>query len=150
MTKPVELPQKGATKLLLLRTRFHNGWTGGQLYINDECFCFTLEDQVRERQGVSVEKWKVYGETAIPRGIYNVVFANSPKFGPDTITLLKVEGFEGIRIHAGNSAKDTEGCIIVGYRIGRGGIIVPETTRPALRDLKLRLKEQKDISIQIL
>ena len=143
-------------KLLLLRTRFHDGWCGGQLYINDDYFCFSLEDQVREPENrlggerVAVEKWKVYGETAIPRGIYNVVFANSPKFGPDTITLLKVEGFEGIRIHAGNSAKDTEGCIIVGYRITRGGIIVPGTTRPALRDLKLRLKGQEDISMEIL
>ena len=143
-------------KLLLLRTRFHNGWTGGQLYINDEYFCFTLEDQMREPENrlggerIAVEKWKVYGETAIPRGIYKVVFANSPKFGPDTLSLLKVEGFEGIRIHAGNSAKDTEGCIIVGYRITRGGIIVPGTTRPALRDLKLRLKEQKDMTIQII
>ena len=137
-------------KLLLLRTRFHNGWTGGQLYINDEYFCFTLEDQVREKYGVAVEKWKVYGETAIPCGTYEMVFANSPKFGPDTLSLLKVPGFEGIRIHAGNSAKDTEGCIIVGYRITRGGVIVPGTTRPALRDLKLRLKEQKDMTIQII
>ena len=143
-------------KLLLLRTRFHDGWCGGQLYINDDYFCFSLEDQVREPENrlggerVAVEKWKVYGETAIPRGIYNVVFANSPKFGPDTISLLKVEGFEGIRIHAGNSAKDTEGCIIVGYRITSNGIIVPGTTRPALRDLKLRLKEQKDMTIQII
>src|SRR3990167_3026729 len=138
-------------KLLLYRTRLHNGWTGGQLYINDEFLCFTLEDQVRERQGVPVEKWKIYGETAIPRGIYKVVLQTSPKFGPDTITLLKVEGFEGIRIHAGNSAKDTEGCIIVGYRITRGGIIVPGTTRPALRDLKLRLKQASGtLSIQVI
>src|SRR3990167_2560259 len=93
-------------KLLLYRTRLHNGWTGGQLYINDEFLCFTLEDQIREKDGVPVEKWKVYGETAIPRGTYEVVLQTSPKFGPDTITLLKVEGFEGIRIHAGNSAKD--------------------------------------------
>ena len=73
-------------KLLLLRTRFHNGWTGGQLYINDEYFCFTLEDQMREPENrlggerIAVEKWKVYGETAIPRGIYKMVFANSPTF----------------------------------------------------------------------
>ena len=137
-------------KLLLYRTRLHNGWTGGQLYINDEFLCFTLEDQVREKDGVPVEKWKVYGETAIPRGTYEVVLQTSPKFGPDTITLLKVEGFEGIRIHAGNSAKDTEGCIIVGYRIGSGGVIVPGTTRPALRDLKKALKGQNEITIQVL
>jgi hypothetical protein len=92
----------------------------------------------------------VDGKTAIPRGIYKVVFQNSPKFGPDTLTLLKVPGFTHIRIHSGNTHEDTEGCIIIGYRITRDGIIVPGTTRPALRDLKKALKGQKEISIQVI
>lgn len=137
-------------KLKLLRNRFNKEWTGGQLYIDDEFFCFTLEDEIREQDGVPVEKWKVKGETAIPRGIYDVVFQNSPRFGPDTLTLLKVPGFTHIRIHAGNTEKDTEGCILVGYRLTDNGIIVPGTTRSALRDLKRQLKEADKITIQVI
>lgn len=138
-------------QLLLRRTRFYDTHTTGQLYINGEYFGFTLEDKVREVGGVPIEKWKVYGETAISRGSYEVVLETSPRFGPDTITLQKVPGFTGIRIHAGNTADDTEGCILVGYRIGRGGVIVPGTTRPALRDLKAILRRANEpITIQII
>jgi hypothetical protein len=137
-------------KLRLLRNRFKENYTTGQLYLGEDYFCFTLEDCVREKEGVAVEKWKVDGKTAIPRGIYKVVFQNSPKFGPDTLTLLKVPGFTHIRIHSGNTHEDTEGCIIVGYRITRDGVIVPGTTRPALRDLKKHLKGHKNVTIQVL
>jgi hypothetical protein len=137
-------------KLRLLRNRFKENYTTGQLYLGEDYFCFTLEDCVREKEGVAVEKWKVYGQTAIPRGIYKVVFQNSPKFGPDTLTLLKVPGFTHIRIHSGNTHEDTEGCIIVGYRITRDGVIVPGTTRPALRDLKKALKGHKEVTIQVI
>jgi len=144
-------------KLKLLRNRFNPEWTTGQLYVNDEFFCFTLEDEVREpygwskEDGVPIEQWKVKGETAIPRGIYSVVFENSPHFGPDTLTLKNVPGFSHIRIHAGNTEKDTDGCILVGYRITDNGVIVPGTTRPALADLKALLKPAfRDITIQII
>lgn len=137
-------------KLKLLRNRFHKDYTVGQLYIDDEFFCFTLEDEVREKDGEPVEKWKVKAETAIPRGIYDVVFQDSPKFGPDTLTLLKVPGFSHIRIHSGNTAKDTEGCIIVGYRVNSKGVIIPGTTRPALADLKKKVKAATEkVTIQI-
>jgi hypothetical protein len=137
-------------KLRLLRNRFHDLFTTGQLYLNDDYFCFTLEDKMREKEGVAIDKWKVYGQTAIPRGIYKVVFQNSPKFGVDSLALLKVPGFSHIYIHSGNTHEDTEGCIIVGYRITRDGVIVPGTTRPALRDLKKALKGHKEISIQVI
>ena len=137
-------------KLKLLRNRFKEDYTAGQLYIEDEFFCFTLEDKVREEDGVAVEKWKIPGETAIPRGIYKVVFQDSPHFGPETLTLLNVPGFKYIRIHGGNTAKDTEGCLLVGYRINDSGVIVPGTSRPALRDLKRRLRNEADITIQII
>jgi len=128
-------------KLKLLRNRFTDDYTTGQLYINDEYFCFTLEDKVREQDGVPVEKWKIDGQTAIPRGIYNVVLQNSFKFGPDTLTLLKVPGFTHIRIHAGNTHRDTEGCIIVGWKITKEGVIIPGTTRTCLFTLKQKFKE---------
>jgi hypothetical protein len=143
-------------KLKLLRTKLRDNLTNGQLYINDEFFCFTLEDKVREPlqngaggDGVPVEKWKIKGETAIPRGIYEVVLEDSPRFGPDTITLRNVPGFTKIRVHSGNSPDDTEGCIIVGFRLNDNGIIVPGTTRPAVRELKARIRGHQKVTIQV-
>jgi len=136
-------------KLRLLRNRFHDNYTTGQLYIDEEFFCFTLEDCVREVEGIPVKDWKVWGETAIPRGIYNVEFQSSRKFGPHTLTLLDVPGFTHIRIHAGNTAEDTEGCIIVGSRLN-GGLIVPGTTRNTLAHLKGRLSDAEKMTIQVI
>jgi hypothetical protein len=118
-------------EITVLRNRFKPDYTAGQLYIDGEYFCFTLEDEIREV--------KVPGETAIPEGFYDLVFEDSPKFGPQTLTLRDVPGFKHIRIHSGNSEKDTEGCIIVGFRITKEGIIVPGTTRTALAELKKRV-----------
>lgn len=137
-------------RLKLLRNRFTDEYTTGQLYLEDTYFCFTLEDEVREITGQPVEKWKVNGETAIPRGIYKLTLETSTRFGPDTITIHNVPGFKGIRIHSGNSEKDTEGCPIVGYRITKEGVIVPGTTRPCLADLKHILKREPEHTIQII
>lgn len=123
-------------ELTLLRNRFKEDYTAGQLYIDGVYFCFTLEDKVREQDGVPIEKWKIYGQTAIPQGIYEVFLDDSPKFGPQTLTLKDVPGFSKIRIHSGNTSVDTEGCIIVGYRLNNNGVIVPGTTKKALLDLK--------------
>lgn len=127
--------------LTLYRVRFLDNRTVGQLYVDGEFQCFTLEDVVREVPGQPVEKWKVWGETAIPQGYYKVVLQNSPKFGIDTMTLLNVPGFSHIRIHGGNTEKDTEGCILVGYKIHEKGVIIPGTSKPALLDLKGIVKQ---------
>lgn len=81
--------------------------TGGLLLLNETVFCFTLEDQVRTGE-------KVPEETAIPAGNYKVKLTMSPKFGYVTPEVLNVPNFTGIRIHAGNTDKDTAGCILVG------------------------------------
>lgn len=128
----------------ILRARKLPTHTIGQLYVNDEFFCFTLEDVVREVGNQPVERWKVFGETAIPAGRYNVSFEQSARFGTDTITINNVPGFSHIRIHSGNTAKDTEGCIIVGYKLTADNIIQPGTTRPALADLKSILKRANE------
>jgi hypothetical protein len=139
-------------KLKLLRTRFGDELTNGQLYLdNDEFFCFTLEDPVREKDGVPVEKWKIKGQTAIPKGMYEVTLEDSRKFGPETITIHNVPGFTGIRIHAGNSPADTEGCPIIGFKLDHRGLIFPGTTRPAVNELKRRIRFVTDkVTIQII
>lgn len=100
-------------KLFIARKKMQ-GFTPGRLYIDGILECSTLEDQVREIEGQPVGLWKIHGETAIPRGTYQVVVTYSNRFKRQLPLLLNVPGFEGVRIHPGNTAADTEGCILVG------------------------------------
>ena len=136
-------------ELILKRTRLKEEYTVGQLYVDGEFFCFTLEDKVREVPNVPVQTWKIKGETAIPYGKYKVILEHSPRFGPETLTILGVPGFVGIRMHSGNTHKDTEGCIILGYRVRDDGVIIPGTTRPAVNDLKKVVRSASDCNILI-
>lgn len=88
-------------------------YTVGRMMVNGEFFCNTLEDVVREIDVNGVGKVK--GETAIPAGKYKVIVNYSPKFGRQMPRLLNVPFFDGILIHSGNTAKDSAGCILVGY-----------------------------------
>lgn len=95
-------------ELTLNRIFLGSSATIGELLVNDKHLCDTLEDRVRP------EGEKVYGKTAIPEGTYEVKLTHSPRFKKILPEILNVPNFSGIRIHTGNSSKDTEGCIIVG------------------------------------
>jgi len=90
-------------------------FTPGEMFINGEHFCWTLEDTIREIPGKMPVEWKIYGKTAIPVGMYKVVINWSSRFKRQMIQLLNVKGFEGVRIHNGPTEKSTDGCILVHY-----------------------------------
>lgn len=104
-------------EIAIVRTSDNKESTLGELYIDGDLFCATLEDTYREI--------KVDGETRIPAGRYAIGLRHgSPKgkhylkrYGtPGMIWLQDVPGFKYIYIHIGNSAKDTRGCILVGFQ----------------------------------
>lgn len=101
-------------KLTLQRVKLGEDYTIGKLLVDGKFICYTLEDKVREEIGVPVEQWKVAGKTAIPKGTYSVTITMSNRFKIKLPLLDSVPGFSGVRIHTGNSSKDTEGCILVG------------------------------------
>lgn len=124
-------------QLQLIRREFSEECTIGELFINGEFFCFTLEDREREGQP------KVPGKTAIPWGIYRVIIDASRRFGRLMPRLVDVPGFEGVRIHVGNTDKDTEGCILLGRRVAPGSKAI-EASRLAFDDFYARLAAALD------
>lgn len=93
-------------------------YTIGKMAIDGKYFCNTLEDKVRDLTKES----KVFGRTAIPAGTYRVTMTYSPKFKRVMPLVNGVPQFEAIRIHPGNKAEDTEGCILVGENTVIGGL----------------------------
>lgn len=114
-------------KLLLKRRYLGDEYTIGSLFINDTYFSDTLEDKVRDhnKDGDLNDpgEGKVYGNTAIPYGEYQVIVNKSPKFGRMLPRLLNVPHFEGILIHRGNTHHDSAGCILVGENKVKGMVI---------------------------
>jgi len=102
------------------RIHFDPDYTVGELFIDGVRHCFTLEDTVREKLGVSVASWKIAGKTAIPSGRYEIKVSFSERFKKHLPILLTVPGFVGVRIHTGNTSENTEGCILVGDSWGGG------------------------------
>ena len=141
-------------ELLLTRIAKKKTYTIGRLCILEKVideystgtaekyFCDTLEPTWRDYKNGA---YKVKGRSAIPEGRYAVVISYSPKFKQWLPILLGGPEFnrkwQGIRIHAGNTAADTEGCILVGQNREVGKVL---DSRKWLYELKQRIVEAKD------
>ena len=141
-------------ELILERIAKRKTYTIGRLYIRrqvmdeylpgieDQYFCDTLEPTWRDYANGG---YKVKGRSAIPEGRYAVVISWSPKFKMWLPILLGGPEFnkqwQGIRIHAGNTAKDTQGCILVGKNREVGKVL---DSRIWVHRLKQKIVEAKD------
>lgn len=115
-------------EVLIDRAWKKDGYTISRLYVNGKLFgCNTLEDTdrgLKQKMDLDeIKNKKVYGQTAIPIGSYECVYTYSNRFKKMLPLLKDVPGFDGIRIHSGNSAKDTEGCILVGLNLKKGMVL---------------------------
>ena len=137
-------------KLKLVRKYRKENYTIGKLYVDGVYFCDTIEDKDRgldDAMGLAeIMVKKRYGETAIPYGTYKVEITYSPKYKRLMPEIKNVKGFSGIRIHSGNTAKDTLGCLIIGRNTQVG--MVTES-RKTYNKLFALMKDAKDISIEI-
>ncbi len=135
-------------KLLLKRICLPT-YTIGHLYIDGKYFCDTIEDTVRDlnKNGVFDNgEIKIPDHTAIPYGTYKVTITYSNKFKRDMPLINDVPNFVGIRIHSGNTAEDTEGCILVGENKVKGKVINSKITFDKLYPI---LKEAFDKGVEI-
>lgn len=142
-------------ELLLKRIALQDTYTIGKLYVNGTYFCDTIEDKVRDlnKDGDlnDVGEGKIPSLTAIPYGKYEITLkVKSPKFslkpsyswcGGYLPRLINVPHFEGILIHAGNTADSSAGCILVGENKVKGQVINSMVT---LKKLYPILKEALD------
>lgn len=120
--------------------RLHKGSNSviGELTVDGVWECYTLEDVERDV--------KIKCETAIPKGTYKVIINQSNRFKKLMPLLLNVPGFEGVRIHSGNTNHDTEGCILVGRTRSKDFI---GQSRKAFAQLFEKMKKAKDITLII-
>ena len=127
-------------KLRLERFEYGSSYTIGKFYIDGVYHSFSLEDVVRKGE-------KVNGQTAIPTGTYPVIIDLSARFGKQLPHVLSVPGFEGIRIHSGNTSKDTDGCILLGHTYAGKDFI--GNSKLAYDVFFNKLKEDKTATIKI-
>lgn len=141
-------------KLELYRKYRKNGYTIGLLYADGKFVCNTLEDTDRgltsamsERQIASI---KVKGKTAIPTGVYSIIVTYSPRFKKQMPLLYNVKGFEGVRIHSGNTANDTEGCILCGKNTEVGKVTSSRIwTEKVYELINNAIRKRESVTIEI-
>ena len=131
-------------KLVLIRHARRADYTIGRLEDeNGMKICDTLEPIWRNYDGGEM---KIPRKSAIPEGSYRMVVTKSRRFQKYLPLLVGVPGFEGVRIHAGNTSRDTEGCILVGQNLQVGKVL---WSRITLEKLMKLIENEKEIYIII-
>lgn len=142
-------------KLVLKRINNQDNYCEGKLYIDGIYQCDVIEDTDRgltnEMSITEIQSKKVYGETAIPKGTYQITLdVVSPKFKDRSWAtfcesklprLLDVPGFEGVLIHVGNEASNSLGCLLVGQKTKDGWV---SNSTQTFKDLYYKLKQATD------
>ena len=152
-------------KLELKRIAKKDKYTIGHLYVDNKFFCDTLEDPDRGLTSTmnltEIKSKKIKGDTAIPTGTYKITLdVVSPKYsnfskypyvkfcGGKMPRLLNIPGYEGVLIHAGNTQKDTEGCLLVGLNKVVGKVINSQVTWKKLYEILQKDKNNLSITIK--
>ena len=139
-------------RITLVRIANRPTYCIGKLYVDGKYFCDTIEDTDRGLDDLmdvnEILARKIKGETAIPTGIYEVTITYSPKYKKMMPLVNNVKGYSGIRIHSGNTAKDTEGCLIVGKNKEVGKVLESRATYNALYKRLVSTKSKIIIDIQ--
>ena len=131
-------------KLILTRHARRADYTIGRLEDeNGKKICDTLEPTWRAYKGGEL---KIPKKSAIPEGSYRMVVTKSRRFQKYLPLLVGVPGFEGVRIHAGNTSRDTEGCILVGQNLQVGKVL---WSRITLEKLMKLIENEKEIYLII-
>ena len=141
-------------ELKLIRKYRKTDYTIGILYINNEYFCEILEDTDRGlKDSMSLEeikKIKIKDQTCIPYGKYQILMTYSPKYKKIMPLVNNVKGFEGIRIHSGNTNKDTSGCLLPGFNKIKGQVINSRETFNKLYNLiQTAINNKENVTIEI-
>lgn len=152
-------------ELIVDRKCKKQSYTISNLTIDGKWFCNVLEDADRGLDDsmsiAKIRELKKPSITAIPKGTYEITLdVISPKYCTNSFykqvcngkvpRLLNVKGFEGILIHAGNTDKDSAGCLLVGMNLEKGKVLKSQETfrklYEVLNEAKLR---GEDIQITI-
>ena len=141
-------------KIRLHRKWLKKGYSIGILYVNGERICETLEDTDRGLQEFNpleeIKAKKIPGETAIPIGTYQITWTYSPRFKKMLPLLNGVPGYEGVRIHSGNRAQDTEGCILCGRNTEPGTVTSSRYWTGKVNSLiEKAIKNKEEVTITI-
>lgn len=152
-------------ELRLERIALRSEYTIGKLYVDGKYVCDTIEDTVRDldKDGKFANgEVKIPGKTAIPYGRYEITMkVKSPKYSNFSKyswakkydgylpRLLNVSQFDGVLIHPGNTAADTDGCLCVGLNKVVGKVINSVNTFRRLMDEYLVPAKKRNENIVI-